>query len=164
MSRRRVSGWTWTGCRRHKPAPRIRPRKTLNKALLLRTARRLRRLRHEEHYRQDTWGLRTACGTTACVAGHLILASGRRLLHLDKGAGSPGLSACVMSGRTEIGVAEAATKLAGIPRDTYGILLFAADATSRWPEPYRDRLLKGERPSRVAADYLEAIAAGQVKP
>lgn len=128
-------------------------RKTLNKRLMLEVARRLRNLKHEEHYNQATWVAGTICGTTCCIAGHTLLAAGltpKQLMRVDDGDGTPDL----------------ARRLLGLT-DAQADRLFSAD-TSEWPEEYAARFMNtspwgDERPSRVAADLLEAIAQGRVE-
>jgi hypothetical protein len=146
----------------------------LNKPLLRRLARKLRRLRHEEHFNQSTWAQVGLCGTAACIAGHAVIEAGWRpvedpdepemgyLTHCRKG-----------NGRIE-DIEGAAARLLGLPspddRDCWGddeiYDLFSGDAGHQWPKPYADRWLNktetGERPSRIAADLLDAIADGKV--
>lgn len=41
-------------------------------------------MRHAEHFDMGTWGTKTECGTTACIAGHALLLAGYRLrLNVD---------------------------------------------------------------------------------
>jgi hypothetical protein len=128
-------------------------RKTLNKDLLLREAKSLRRLRHEEHYRQSTFFTKTVCGTACCIAGRILLHQGMRpaeLLVLIK----DGQSLSDMVGG-----------LVGLTGDEADVLFSGSPGTD-WPDPfgYRWRNIgeTGERPSKIAADFLEAIAQGKI--
>lgn len=133
----------------------------LNKPLLRRLARKLRRLRHEEHYRQSTYISRTQCGTAACIGGHAAIEIGRQKVydHAKK------------HGR--IGELGAVRQILGLRNGR----LFAPDPREPWGERYNtawpelfaarwDARLRGEsdeRFSRIAADLLDAIADGTVK-
>jgi hypothetical protein len=52
--------------------------------------------------------------------------------------------------------------------DEQGFDLFSGGPGDMWPQPYadrwRDKSQTGERPSRIAADLLEALADGKVTP
>lgn len=127
-----------------------KPRKTLNKALLKKVAMRLRRLRHEEHYDQSVWGRRTSCGTAACIAGWTALEVGVSASDLCEGNGGKGNWAAE----------KLATLRLGLP-DRWAYYLFHPTPTVMWPRLFRSRLLEPkDRPSRVAADLLDAIADG----
>jgi hypothetical protein len=138
---------------------KIRERKTLNRALLRKLARKLRRLRHEEHYRQGSYGQETECGTAACIAGHTVLMSGHNLGEC--------YGQCVKGGRV-YDIHRTAQRLLGLT-DGEASRIFGAVALY-WPSPYDWRYQAAawgnskERPSRVAAEMLMAIAAGKVKP
>jgi hypothetical protein len=134
-------------------------RRSLNREALRKLARKLRGLRHEEHYSQGSWCNKTACGTAACIAGHLAIQAGLspRVAHEVSGH-----------------IAHVANRLLGPvntsrlffawPEIPFGIL----DTDPAWPAPFSDRWRAakwnmGERPSRIAADLLDAIADGKVK-
>lgn len=131
-----------------------------NVALLRRLARKLRRLRHEEHYDQASYGRNTNCGTAACVAGHALIESGYKFL-FGVGGNRQGI---IKDGKTfdSFDVSD----LAGIELGlSYGdsATLFSASPNSDWPEPFRSRWAESddggtERPSRIAADYLDHLA------
>jgi hypothetical protein len=53
----------------------------LNVELLKRLKTRFLRMRHPEHSDMHSWGHKTDCGTTACIAGHVLLLQGYRLRH-----------------------------------------------------------------------------------
>lgn len=43
-------------------------------------------MRHAEHFDMDTWGAKTECGTTACIAGHALLLAGYKMrLNIKEG-------------------------------------------------------------------------------
>lgn len=50
-----------------------------NLPLLKRLRTRFLRMQHAEHFNMDTWGTKTECGTTACIAGHALLLAGYRM-------------------------------------------------------------------------------------
>lgn len=139
----------------------MRARKTLNKPLLRKLALKLRRLRHEEHYDQGAWIDKTQCGTAACLAGHVALLSGWKPIFLD------GWNEAIQckQGRREGFISEVAAEALGIPR---GHWLFSSEPHEFWPDAYADRWRAvvfnsgKERPSRIAADLLDAIADGKV--
>lgn len=147
-------------------------------------ARKLRRIRHEEHYNQGRWMQRTACGTSACIAGHAAAMAGYRPVRRpDVGEGpyetiepdSP-MPVVVCAERPK-----AKRKLSEVAREWLGLThsqesaLFSEFPDVDWPEPFAQRfdaakhgaVIEGnngvERPSRVAADLLDAIAAREVK-
>lgn len=126
-----------------------------NVALLRRLARKLRRLRHEKHYDQELTFQKTVCGTAACVAGHTLLECGYRYgnrgLRLPNGA--------VDSSCDWLSFARKALRLSCNVADR----LFSPCPEDDWPEPFRSRWLAAmdngtERPSRIAADYLDHLA------
>lgn len=169
-----------------------RKKPTLNVALLLETAARLRSLKadEEEKYNQDTFlrvdydpTTRTynpdpspgGCGTECCIAGHALLAAGATVkvkahdLHSD-------VFFAFRGHRVDV-VAEKAQRLLGLDDDTADVLFAAAN---EWPARYAERYDRAKqrmreagangttvparlRPSRVAADLLTAIAKGKVK-
>lgn len=137
----------------------------LNKPLLRRLARKLRRLRHEEHYAQEVTAVKTSCGTAACIAGHTVDELKYRLVfepRLQHDRGDLALDECLhpMTGKP-VSVIEAARKELGLSQDA-ACALFSAYPTESWPEVYASRLARRddtkERPSRIAADLLDAIA------
>lgn len=57
-----------------------------NIPLLKRLRTRFLRMRHTEHFDMGTWGTKTECGTTACIAGHALLLAGYKLrLNIKEG-------------------------------------------------------------------------------
>lgn len=124
-------------------------------------AKKLRRLRHEEHYNQRVWATKTACGTAACVAGHAAVMAGWKLLPQPRHDQS---GTCCVKGKDEGAVEVVGAEVLGLD---WPCNLFSEDPATSWPEPFRSRWKKrersGERPSRIAADYLEAIANGEVE-
>jgi hypothetical protein len=131
----------------------------MNRPLLRAVAKKLRGLRHEGHYDQTEVMVKTDCGTAACIGGWAAkLAPG---VKVDWPFGKYNLT---YKGRT---VKESTLVFA---RRRLGInkrlasWLFSGGATLAWPDAYAQRLAGGERPSRVAADLLDAIADGKVKP
>lgn len=141
----------------------MRERKTLNKPLLRKLALKLRRLRHEEHYDQGVWARTTRCGTAACIAGHAAALAGWSLRPIPKDEDPTPQDACVMGGR-EVPVMRVASALTGIRDDHW---LFSDAPGDDWPAPFDMRWRYAEtsgleRPSRIAADLLDAIADGKV--
>jgi hypothetical protein len=140
-------------------------KRKLNKPLLRRLARKLRRLRHEEHFDQSIWGSKTACGTAACIAGHAVLMAGWRLRSSEDDPTY--LDLCVKKNGTTDSVEDAAARLLGVSAEDYAYDLFSGDPALSWPPPYAERWIDrdstGERPSRIAADLLDAIADGRVE-
>lgn len=145
-----------------------RPRKRKNRQLMLAVASRLRKLRHEKHYNQAVYVTQNACGTTCCIAGYAVLEAGcapadlvplERSIHADFEGESRYLD-----------IGDAAQNLLGLDDDERAVL-FSSDPSDDdgWPEPYATRFKKAcrknatERPPRVAADLLEAVANGKVK-
>lgn len=148
----------------------MKARKTLNKLLLRKVATKLRRLRHEEHYNQGTFGEKTPCGTTACIAGHVAIVAGARLVWTQREYGNPGAMECRLGSDVDTIASFAQTALGLLP--SQAMKLFEASG-ARWPQPYQDRFWNAldsledgrtptERPSRIAADLLDAIADGKV--
>lgn len=130
----------------------IRPRKTRNRKLLLATAKRLRALKHEEHYNQGIWATETSCGTAGCIAYHVVMSAG-----------------CPSHGALNLpfGVKKTARVLLGLAPAEIETLF--SDDGRNWPSAFGKRFddtvcgRSIERPSRVAADLLEALAKGRVK-
>lgn len=121
-----------------------------NVALLRRLARKLRRLRHEEHYDQSTYGTHGDCGTAACIAGHAVSLLGGKFSLRHWNWMLEGKPANARS------IAQRAIRLEDPDR------VFSACPEVRWPSPFSDRWNRrwqtGERPSRIAADYLDHLA------
>lgn len=141
----------------------IRPRKRKNKQLLLAIAKRLRSLKHEEHYDQDIWIKQTDCGTACCIAGWTVIEAGltpKQAVRLDRGIS--------VDGNDYLDVEDVARDLLGL-KFSEGLNLFEMRGMG-WPPPFAERFANAvhgrseERPSRVAADLLEAIARGKVWP
>ena len=139
----------------------------LNKALLRRLARKLRRLRHEEHYDQRHWAASNACGTAACIAGHALIECGwKPRLYFDTWERKTIAMEFVKDGK-EADAEVQAEKLLGLPENSG---LFHPNG-SEWPDEFRERFQEAipdgpakQRPSRVAADLLDALADGKVEP
>lgn len=141
----------------------MKARKTLNKPLLRKLALKLRRLRHEKHYDQSNWGRDTECGTAACVAGWTVLMSGYRLANR--------YGKCTKDGHT-YSTSRVARWLLGLGPKAARRLFDAGG--EMWPETWKNRMHTAalrsemcepaERPSRIAADLLDSIAGGKVKP
>lgn len=149
---------------------RIRERRTLNKPLLRKLAAKLRRLRHEDHFDQRAWLVQTDCGTAACIAGHTVLLAGVKLLQRPM-IGEPIMYAeriCASDGGP-LTISSAARRLLGLGKAA-AYRLFSPSPRCAWRGGFGDRWsdmragFNGERPSRIAADYLDAIADGKVKP
>lgn len=139
----------------------------LNKALLRRLARKLRRLRHEEHYDQSSWHIKTQCGTAACIAGHAVIEAGYRILPADDPFDIP---LCSIEGGPPVPIDEAAQELLGLDH-LLSPDLFSEVPMWDWPEEFAERWKRADpkgpapqRPSRVAADLLDALADGKVEP
>jgi hypothetical protein len=141
----------------------------LNKPLLRRLARKLRRLRHEEHYDQTEILNKTSCGTVACVAGHAVLAAGYKLrLERLEPCGITDCRICATvkpdvvcvdpkTGK-EVDVLTHAQRALGLT-GREAERLFDGGVVGAWPDAYADRWKAGnERPSRIAADLLDAVA------
>ena len=137
-----------------------------------RLALKMRRLRHEEHYDQGEWVRQTSCGTAACLAGHAAMLAGAKLkIHACQcgcggPSGGPGYS-CNLDGKDNA-IADVARKFLGLTNEQASLLFSASPATA-WPSEFRTRWveakfsLNNERPSRIAADLLTALADGKVK-
>lgn len=133
-------------------------------------AKKMRRLRHEEHYDQGLYVEKTACGTVACLAGHAALMAGWKPFKDSEG------NVCDYAMKGPEGkmkdIATIAKQHLGI-NTRKAIRLFTPnpedDEYTRWPEEFAARWEAAvfsdsdERPSRIAADLLDAIAAGKVK-
>lgn len=139
----------------------------LNKALLRRLARKLRRLRHEEHYDQGKWFSRTDCGSAACIAGHAGLMCGWRPSGTRQG--TYGIEWWSKGRRKDVHASAMGALVFGLPDTSWR--LFGPNPEADWPEPYRSRWASAnpdgphnQRPSRVAADLLDALADGKVEP
>jgi hypothetical protein len=146
-------------------------RKTLNRALLRKVAAKLRGLRHEKHYDQSTYGQSNDCGTAACIAGWTVLLSGYRLPLPKTAAEAADVYAiCIGPDGKRLKIHTVARGLLGLTANQ-AANLFDGGACS-WPAEYSERFddalypVKGEtpkeRPSRIAADLLDAIADGKV--
>jgi hypothetical protein len=134
----------------------------------------MRRLRHEEHYSQMVFGARTACGTTECLAGHAVLISGYRLKFKENYEGE-GTDDCIKVGagrrpsddRIER-IADVAERLLGLT-ERQSDVLFGGSPADSWPGEFSRRWWQvrvgasDERRSRIAADFLDAIADGKVE-
>ena len=141
----------------------------LNKPLLRKLALKLRGLRHEEHYDQAHWAVTTRCGTAACIAGFAAMEAGwRPFLTGDAVSSLFGTHYCVQSGskRRRTIKMVAAEALGFSPKSR----IFTSVPGVFWPGEYRERWQlarlgqTSERFSRIAADLLDAIADGKVKP
>lgn len=130
-------------------------------------AGRLRRLRCEEHFDQQIWMVRRPCGTAACVAGHaLIMKGGPRIRKLLAGLrrNDPG----------DYFASDDARAAAEYLRLSHpeAEVLFTSSPQLFWPEPFGSRWHRSykrwrptyrdpsRRKSRIAADFLDAIADG----
>lgn len=137
----------------------------LNRELIRKVAARLRNLRHEAHYNQMDWVRKTECGTTACIAGWACLEMGLSPKAMVDLVTDWRLNAVIGE---ESPVSLAARNLLGLSEEQ-AHALFSDNPDRVWPESYGDRFDDAvygeckERPSRVAADLLEAVAAGKVK-
>lgn len=136
-------------------------KRKLNKPLLRRLARKLRRLRHEEHYEQRAWVAKTDCGTSACIGGMAAAEAGWKLLFGE------GYGYCRKDGKRR-SIRRIASKMLGLAANTR---LLSAYPTGSWPFEYAYRYEAADptgpakqRPSRVAADLLDALADGTVEP
>lgn len=137
-------------------------------------AKKLRRLRHEEHYNQSRFVQQTACGTACCIAGHAALLAGYK--PLGSGSNYDPQTDMQKAGDVEF-VADVAERFLGLTGYQAGILFTGDPAGKRevhnisWPEEFairwqkahRGPKVKRERPSRIAADLLESIASGKVR-
>ncbi len=136
-------------------------------------AKKMRRLRHEEHYDQGTWVQQTECGTACCLAGHAAMLGGSRpLTKRDrKKLGHEGDGLMKTPDAQYEWVQELGGQFLGIDEESW-LFTYQPDAEGRypakWPAEYALRwraALRGEsdeRPSRIAADLLDAIADGEV--
>lgn len=132
----------------------------LNRELLRKVARKLRGLRHEEHYDQSEVINQTSCGTAACIGGWAVILAPGVKFKVDERYGITTLK----HGGKEVGhILSFARRQLGITPRMAG-WLFSGGPTAAWPYKYAVRLQQEERPSRVAADLLDAIADGKVKP
>ena len=132
-----------------------KPRKRINRVLMKKVAARLRRLRHEKHYDQESWAIKTPCGTAACIAGHTLIAAGLSPVQLIKfhlDINSPSIE-------------DAAQGLLGLDSGQSCDLFWPSGLL--WPEEFAERFRNAkrrrERLSRIAADLLDAVADGKVK-
>lgn len=134
-----------------------------NYALLRALVTKLRRLRHEEHYDQGVFVDKTSCGTAACIAGQALLMAGYK-------PAVGGASCDFIDPKGRVGFAQdQAINLLGLTPDEAEIL-FTAEPGGRWPDKFarrwdalpstrrsRKALPPKKRPSRIAADLLEAF-------
>lgn len=137
-------------------------RKALNRPLFRRVALRLRRLRHEFHYDQGRWVIKTECGTSACIAGWVAMAEGWK----PRNFGEYSIETTWKKGKNQHDdVADIATRLLGVPKIGASALFdYLGGSPVRWPASYIDRWNQHEeRRSRIAADLLDAIADGKVR-
>lgn len=131
----------------------------MNRPLLRAVAKKLRGLRHEEHYDQNKVMVKTQCGTAACIGGWAAtLAPGVKVdwpfgSHVLTYKGRTVKESTLVFARRQLGISNQMARW-----------LFSGGPTLAWPDAYAQRLTGGERPSRVAADLLDAIADGKVKP
>lgn len=126
----------------------------MNKAFLRRLARHMRRIRHEEHYDQATFGKKTGCGTAACLAGHAVLIADGKLPRADAGSYWKDFDGDRIRRRARV--------LMGLPYVAANHL-FSETPGFHWPEVFGNRFNHEDRKSRVAADLLDALANGKVK-
>lgn len=145
----------------------MRERKSLNKPLLRKLALKLRRLRHEEHYDQGKWINQTKCGTAACIAGWTVLESGLKPAPPEDKwkIGLLRVESCLI-GTKKFLIETTAAKLLGL-KEHESDVLFSDDPSYMWPAAFGDRWAaaqetQSERPSRIAADLLDALADGKV--
>lgn len=108
------------------------------------TAARLRSI-PPELYCQEDWRGTAECGTFGCVALHTLIAAGED--PYDFASQDIGDEA---ARRLELTEAQADH-------------LFTAFASEVWWSPYRQRLKSEKEKNLVAADYLDAIADGEVR-
>lgn len=141
-----------------------------NIRMLKKLERHMRRIRHEEHYDQGTWGTKTACGTAACLAGHAVLMLPKARLIYDNPTWPNSAERVRYQQENGTMVSESiepvAARTLGLDYDEADVL-FDGDPGQRWPKEFADRFVaaandKTERPSRVAADLLKAVIEGEV--
>lgn len=141
----------------------------MNVEMLRKLAKKLRRIRHEEHYDQGEYAAKTQCGTTACIAGHAVLMEGYKL-KFDPDDYEDWTKECVTPAGRTASIHSQASKLLGLGYNA-AYRLFSGEPFYDWPEEYSGRLDTADpkskdlskRPSRIAADLLDAIADGKVK-
>jgi hypothetical protein len=122
-------------------------------------AARIRALKPVE-YNQEELGLRTHCGTAACIAGHAVLQHGGTLLFREDSDWS---YYCALDDE-ERDTWDAGMEVLGLNSDE-AESLFGGDPLVDWPEPWGERYEDAPANKRhlVAADLLDAIADGKVK-
>jgi len=131
----------------------------MNRENVLKLANHMARIRHEEHYDQQVWGVQRGCGVAACLAGHAVLLfdgpKAFRAHMLDTRENDPWL------------IQRRATELLDLNAIETRVL-FSSDGFSwpsqfanRWDRRYRNAKRIGKdatrRPSRIAADMLRWI-------
>lgn len=157
----------------------------MNVANLRALAQKLRRIRHEEHYNQGVWTERTTCGSVACLAGHAIVLAGFRTIldsqseygvkQFDEESGpDPAVCAIGSDGKKVKRLSLVARQWLGFT-ENQAETVFSEVPHAQWPEEFALRWTDAcrginrngeneiERPSRIAADFLDAIADGAVK-
>jgi hypothetical protein len=141
----------------------------MKREMLRKLARRLRRLRHQEHYDQRVVAARSACGTRACLAGHAVMMVDRKL-PLDRDSWSeseqPWDDVKILDrARVILGLTYVQADRLFTARPGYGEDCWPPEFAERWcataqvPKPKH----KERWPSRIAADLLDALADGKVE-
>lgn len=143
-------------------AKRAKRSKTLRRSLLLKLADRMRRIRHKKHYDQGTWVELNSCGTSACLAGHLLLDQGYTPMEIHA-LHSVGRSAD-MPGRVAARIAGLST---GVANKLFcGLTYYPSDITSQaernypesWPQTWREAFrLNPDKRTKIAAALVEAV-------
>lgn len=144
----------------------------MNVEALRALAKKLRRLRHEEHYDQSLYAQKTACGTACCLAGHVAAGLGAKFIFKKEFyIVNPFAMFATLGGRRRrvSSIAREELKLGRVA----AARLFSEAPGLDWPEPFASRWEKrclcrrgkdkSRRPSRIAADLLDALADGIVK-
>lgn len=126
-----------------------------NVPMLRQLAERMRNLPDEAMYRQEVYAMSAPCGTACCIAGHAVILAGYRLVR-----GETGEFVCEKEAGELLDIHDVAVELLGLSQ---WCDLFDGDPEVDWPEPFAGRWehaleFGGERPSRIAADYLDHLA------
>lgn len=97
---------------------------------------------HPDEWRQSTWGMRTECGTSCCIAGWIVVQAGAELVFGDDahGYGVEEAIDCLPDGEDyEESIAVFARRLLGIDSEV-GRELFGGSNTRADLQDHRNRL------------------------
>jgi hypothetical protein len=93
---------------------------------------------HPEEIKLDTWAMKTACGTTACIAGTAVVLAGHEIDWNSKSLCFYGVS-CVTDGRFIVDVAE---EELGLTEQQANELFYCSSLNEVWEAA--ERLTDGE--------------------